>query len=64
MLSFYLKEHYFHLIITIILLYHSFRALSIYLKEHYPHLIITIIIILLYGYQFCTYLSDLVKEAY
>ena len=61
MLLLYLKEHYFHLTITIILLYYSFHMLLLYLKEHYFHLIITIIILLyslLYDYQFCTYLSD------
>ena len=65
MLSLYLKEHYFHLIITIILLYYSFRTLSLYLKEHFFRLIIAIIILLyslLYDYQFCTYLSDLLTK--
>ena len=65
MLSLYLKENHFHLIITIILLYYSFCTLSLYLKEHYFHLIIVIIILLyslLYDYQFCTYLSDLLMK--
>ena len=69
MLLLYLKENYFHLIIAIILLYNSFCTLSIYLKEHHFHLIIIIIIYyiillysLLYDYQFCTYLSDLLTK--